>query len=104
MAEFIPVATVDEVPPGGKKVVLVEGQPIALVNLDGTIYAFQDVCTHDGGPLAQGRIVGEEIECPRHGARFSIRTGQVTRLPACEPIETYSVRVEGKMILLCLDE
>jgi 3-phenylpropionate/trans-cinnamate dioxygenase ferredoxin subunit len=103
MGRFVKVATKDELGPGEKKLVNVDGQAVALFNLDGTYYAIQDVCTHDGGPLAEGDVFGEEIECPRHGARFNICTGAVTRMPACEPVETYPVEVEGDDILISLD-
>ncbi|MFQ5893488.1 MAG: non-heme iron oxygenase ferredoxin subunit [Nitrospinota bacterium] len=103
MGEFVKVAMTDEIRPGEKKLVEVDGEPVAIFNLDGTYYAIQDVCTHDGGPLAEGEMIGEEVECPRHGARFNIRTGAVTRMPACEPVETYPVKVEGDQIFVSLD-
>lgn len=103
MGEFIKVATTDEIGPGENKVVDVNGETVAIFNLDGTYYALQDVCTHDGGPLADGELIGNEIECPRHGARFDVRTGAVTRMPACEPVETYPVKVEGDQIFVSLD-
>lgn len=103
MGKFVKVATTAEIGPGQKKLVQVDGQAVAIFNLEGEYYAIQDVCTHDGGPLAEGDIFGEEIECPRHGARFNVKTGDVTRMPACEPVETYPVKVEGKYILVDLD-
>ena len=69
MAEFFKVAKITEIPPGGKKLVEVDFVPVALFNVGGEFYAIEDICTHDGGPLAQGELEGEEIECPRHGAR-----------------------------------
>lgn len=69
---------------------------VALFNLDGAIYAIEDVCTHDGGPLVEGRVVnGCEVQCPRHGARFNIRNGTAVAFPAFEPTRSYAVRVEG---------
>ena len=103
MGEFVKVATTDEIGPGQKKVVDVDGETVAIFNLDGTYYALQDVCPHDGGPLADGELIGNEIECPRHGARFDVPTGAVTRMPACEPVEPYPVKVEGDQILVSLD-
>lgn len=103
MGEFVKVATTTEIGPGQKKLVQVDGQAVAIFNLEGEYYAVQDVCTHDGGPLAEGDVFGEEIECPRHGARFNVKTGDVTRMPACEPVETYPVKVEGEDILVDLD-
>ena len=103
MAEFVKVAEVADLPPGGKLLITVAGKPIALFNVDGTIYAIEDVCTHDGGPLVEGELEGYEIECPRHGARFDIRTGQATRMPAFEPVETYPVKVEDGHILVAIE-
>lgn len=95
MSEFVKVATVDEIPVGGSKLVEVDDIRIALFNLDGTIYAIEDVCTHDGGPLVEGSIVnGCEVMCPRHGARFDIRTGAALSFPAFEPTASYEVRIE----------
>ncbi len=95
---FVTVARVGEVPEGGVKVVRLEDQPIALFLVDGTYYALDDVCTHDGGPLAEGPLEDHVIECPRHGARFDIRTGAVLALPATAPVPAYAVKVEGDEI------
>ena len=69
---------------------------IAVCNVGGQFYAVDDVCTHDEASLEQGQVEGYEIECPRHGARFDVRTGAVTALPAVIPIETFGVRVQGE--------
>lgn len=98
--QTVEVARVDEVPEGKVKVVEADGLRIALCNYGGTIYAIDDVCTHDRGPLGQGELIGNEIECPRHGARFNITTGTATRLPAVRPVRTYPVRVDGNQILV----
>ena len=104
MEEYFEVAKTDEIGPGEKKLVEVDGEPLAIFNLGGTYYAIQDVCTHDGGPLVEGDLIGDdEIECPRHGARFNVRTGAVTRMPACEPVEAFPVKVEGDRILVSID-
>ncbi len=102
MAEFVKVASLADLPPGGKLLITVKGRPIALFNINGTVYAVEDVCTHDGGPLVEGDLDGYEVECPRHGARFDVRTGQATRMPAFEPIETYPVKIEGEDILIAV--
>jgi 3-phenylpropionate/trans-cinnamate dioxygenase ferredoxin subunit len=97
MSDFVKVATLDEIPAGASKLVEVDMVRVALFNLNGEIYAIEDVCTHDGGPLVEGRVVdGCEVQCPRHGARFDIRTGAAVRFPAFEPTKTYAVRVEGQ--------
>lgn len=95
MAEFMKVAKTDDVPAGQAKVFALDGRQIALCNVDGTFYAIDDVCTHDGGPLGEGELVGDEIECPRHGARFDVKTGRALTLPAVLPVRAYPVRVEG---------
>jgi 3-phenylpropionate/trans-cinnamate dioxygenase ferredoxin subunit len=75
-----------------------DGQRIALANVDGEYYAIDDVCTHDGGPLGEGELIGEQVECPRHGARFDVRTGKAMTLPAIFPVKSYPVRIEGDAI------
>jgi 3-phenylpropionate/trans-cinnamate dioxygenase ferredoxin subunit len=97
---FVRAAQVSDVAPGQVKVVEVEGEDVALCNVDGEIYAIADVCTHDDGPLGQGCLHGDQIECPRHGARFNVRTGQALGLPAVVPLPTFAVQVEGDDILV----
>jgi 3-phenylpropionate/trans-cinnamate dioxygenase ferredoxin subunit len=92
---FVRAANVSEVPPGRIKVVEIGDEDLALCNVDGQIYALANVCTHDGGPLGEGYLLGDQIECPRHGARFYVRDGAVKTLPAIIPIPTYEVRVEA---------
>lgn len=101
MAEFVKVATKDQVPVGSSKLIEIEYVRIALFNLDGDFYAIEDVCTHDGGPLVEGEILnGCEVMCPRHGARFDIRTGEALSFPAFEATATYEVRIDGDDILI----
>ena len=102
MSEFIKVAETSDLPPGRVKVVLVGDRRIALCNVDGQFFAIDDLCTHDGGPLDQGELQGDIIECPRHGARFNVRTGKVLALPAVKALNTYPVEVEGSEIRVAL--
>ncbi len=102
MAEFIRVAHVSQVQPGQIKTFLVNQKRILIANHQGTLFATQDVCTHDGGPLGDGELVDSEIECPRHGGRFDLKTGAVTALPPLLPIKTYPVRVQGDEIQVSL--
>ena len=95
MAGWVTVAREGEVPADQAKVFTVGARRLALCNVNGRYYAIDDVCTHDGGPLDQGELDGEEIECPRHGARFDVTTGRATCMPAVVPVKTYDVRVEG---------
>ena len=98
MSDWIEVAAVDEFPAGTSRVVDVDGTMVAVFNLDGEYYAIEDICTHDGGELASGDREGEEIVCPRHGARFNIKTGEVTAPPAYEAVATFPVRVRAGKI------
>ena len=98
MSDWVDVAPVDDFPLGGSRVVDADDVMIAVFNLDGGYYAIEDVCTHDGGELASGEIEGEEIVCPRHGARFNIKTGEVTAPPAYEAVAVFPVRVLDGMV------
>ncbi len=102
MDDFIKVASVTDLPPGGRVIVRLPEQylPVAIFNVDGELYCISDECTHDGGPVAEGDLDGYAIECPRHGARFDIRDGRVLALPAITPIDTYEVKVEGQDVLV----
>lgn len=98
MSDWVDVASAAEFPPGSRRVVSVENAQIAVFNLDGGYVAVEDVCTHDGGELASGVCEGDVIVCPRHGARFSLRTGAVLAPPAYEPIAVFPVRVVDGMV------
>ncbi len=95
MGNWLDVASVAELTPGTRRVIDMDGVAVAVFNLDGEYFAIQDICPHDGGDLANGELEGEVIICPRHGARFSIKTGTVLGPPAYEDIRTFPVRVEG---------
>ena len=98
MADWVKVAQAGDVPEGKAKVVVAQGQRLALSNVGGNYFAVQDLCTHDNGPLGEGELVGDLIECPRHGARFNVKTGQAVTLPAILPVRTFPVRVMGNEI------
>jgi 3-phenylpropionate/trans-cinnamate dioxygenase ferredoxin subunit len=89
------VASTADVPVNQCRVFALDGKSIALCNLNGEFYAVDNLCTHDNGPLGEGRIDRGTIECPRHGARFDVKTGAVKALPAVRPIKTYAVTVTG---------
>jgi 3-phenylpropionate/trans-cinnamate dioxygenase ferredoxin subunit len=91
---WIRVCAQSELLPGECKIAWDGDVPIVVYNIDGALYAIEDVCTHDGGELASGDLHGFEIECPRHGARFDVRTGAVMCPPAYEPIAAFPVKVE----------
>jgi nitrite reductase/ring-hydroxylating ferredoxin subunit len=98
MAEFVKVAKTDEVPNGQAKLVEVSGNEIAIFNVGGSYHAIDNTCTHVGGPLCEGEIVGTEVTCPWHGAVFDVTSGQVLGPPAPQPVAHYNVRVEGSDI------
>ena len=98
MSDWIVVAEADAVKPGEVRVVEVDGTAIAVFNVSGEFFALEDVCTHDGGQLTGGCIEGGEVVCPRHGARFSIRSGEALTPPAYEPTAVFPVRIEGGQI------
>ena len=90
---FRRAVAVDEVASGRSQRCTVEGRDVLVCNVGGEYYAIADVCTHDRGPLGEGRLRGFVVECPRHGARFDVRDGAVKAPPAIKPIETYPVRI-----------
>lgn len=89
------VARKSEIPAGTAQRVVADGIEILLCNVEGEIYAIEDVCTHDGAPLDQGELEGTRIVCARHGANFDVRTGEALTLPAIVPVQTFPVRIEG---------
>ena len=103
MTDFVKIATTADIPPDSVKVYELDGRQIAICNVDGTFYAIDDVCTHDDGPLAEGYLEGDELECPRHGARFDVKTGQALTLPAVMDVTSYPVQVEGDEIKVQVD-
>jgi metal-sulfur cluster biosynthetic enzyme/nitrite reductase/ring-hydroxylating ferredoxin subunit len=102
MPEFHRVADVSEIPDPGKMLVEVAGEAVALFHVDGGFYCIDDVCTHDGGPLVDGELCGYKIACPRHGAKFDIRTGAALSMPAVRPTRTHTVKVEGGGVWVAL--
>jgi 3-phenylpropionate/trans-cinnamate dioxygenase ferredoxin subunit len=90
---WLPVAPADSIPPGDYAQIEIDGTLVAVFNVAGNFYAIDDVCTHDGGELAGGAVEGDVVICPRHGARFCLRTGAALTPPAYEPVRTYQTRV-----------
>ena len=95
---FVPVAKTTEIAVGALKPVVVDGKPLLICHTADGFFAIDDTCTHDDGPLADGWLEGDAIECLRHGARFDVKTGKVLCLPAAVPIKSYPVTVEGEEI------
>ncbi len=100
--EYVTIASTDEIRNGERLIFDVAGNLIAVFNIAGRYYAIADICSHDDGPVAEGEIDGQGIECPRHGARFDLETGQALTLPAVVDIPAYPVRVEGDEIRIGL--
>ena len=88
----------DEVAPGRSRRCVIDGHAVLVCNVGGDVYAIADTCTHDHGPLGEGRLRGHFIECPRHGSRFDLHTGRPLTLPAYVPVETFPVIVEDDTI------
>ena len=98
----VDVCPLDELPPGEVKIVHAGAISVGVYNLGGELYAIEDRCSHDDGPLAEGEFDADEavVICPRHGSKFDIRTGRALTLPAYEPVDTYTVRVEAGIVKL----
>jgi 3-phenylpropionate/trans-cinnamate dioxygenase ferredoxin component len=97
----IDVCAEGEIPEGGHRLVdLGGGIEAAVFFVEGEYHAIEDLCTHDDGPLAEGELDGCQVICPRHGARFDIRTGEALSLPAYRPVEAFKVRCEAGRVLL----
>ncbi|MFA7248262.1 MAG: non-heme iron oxygenase ferredoxin subunit [Dehalococcoidia bacterium] len=90
------VAVASDVPVNEVRVVGCRGRSLALSNVDGEYYAIDNVCTHDGGPLGEGRIRNGRVICPRHGAAFDAKTGRVISLPAVKSVQAYPVTRRGE--------
>ncbi len=101
MAEFVRVASVSDVPPGKVVEVAANGKSIALCNVAGTFYALDNVCIHRGGPLGEGYLAGEKVECPWHGWRFDVKTGMTNANPGMKAA-TYEVKIEGNDVLIAV--
>jgi 3-phenylpropionate/trans-cinnamate dioxygenase ferredoxin subunit len=102
MKEFVEVARVGDLSDPGKQLIEVDERMLVLLLVDGNYYCLDDVCTHDGGPLAEGSLDGTSIICPRHGARFDVRTGKALTMPATEDTTTHDVKVQGDSVLVRL--
>lgn len=97
---MVDVASLADVPPGETLLVHVADTPVCLVNVEGTVHAIHDVCTHALESLAGGYVDGDRIECPRHGAIFSVVTGQALTPPANKPLPTFRVEIRDERVLL----
>lgn len=101
MANWIDVVADSALAEGEHLNVDIDGYAVALFKLDGQFYAIEDVCTHDGAEIASGELDGDQIVCPRHGARFCVKTGAVKCAPAYEDVATFAVRVIDHRVQIC---
>jgi len=100
--KYFKIAKAVDLPNGERLFFELDGKPIVLFSLNGEYLAIEDVCTHDQGPVGEGELDGEQIICPRHGARFDIRTGKVLSFPAVTDLKVYKVRVKDEYIEVSL--
>ncbi len=104
MSEYVKVATVEEIPPGTMKTFEMGFNRFIVAHTGEVFFALVDECSHDGAPIGDGELKDHEIVCPRHGARFDIRTGEVTAPPALVPVDCLDLKVNGNDILVRLEE
>jgi len=104
MSEFIKLATKSDIVDGGKILVEAEDRLVILSRIGDDFFCIDDVCTHDGGTLSDGEHEGCIIECPRHGAKFDIRTGKVISMPATQNTAAHEVKVDGEDILVKIND
>jgi 3-phenylpropionate/trans-cinnamate dioxygenase ferredoxin component len=95
---WLRVAPSDSIARGDYAQLEIDGALVAVFNIDGTFYAIEDTCTHDGGELAGGAVEGDVVICPRHGARFCLRTGSALTPPAYEPVRTFETRINDGFV------
>jgi nitrite reductase/ring-hydroxylating ferredoxin subunit len=98
--DFVKAAESKDIAPSSMKAVDVAGEKVCIINIEGNYYAIGNVCTHVGGPLDEGTLEGYEVECPWHGSKFDVRTGEPTKPPARQSVPTYEVMLEGNNILV----
>ncbi len=103
MPKKIKIAQTGDLSPGEGKVFEAEGQTIALFNVDGTFYAIENTCTHVGGSLGEGALIGDQVTCPLHGAQFNVVSGKVLGPPAGSDVKSFVVTVEGSDVIIELD-
>jgi 3-phenylpropionate/trans-cinnamate dioxygenase ferredoxin subunit len=104
MSDFIAAAKKSEVPDPGSMLVEIDQRLVVLIHASGSFYALDDVCTHDGGPLSEGPVSDDAIACPRHGAKFDIRTGAALTMPATQPTVAHETKVEGDQVFIRLSD
>jgi nitrite reductase/ring-hydroxylating ferredoxin subunit len=97
---FVKVAETKDIRSSTMRPIDLDGERVGIVNVDRSYYAIGNICTHLGGPLNEGKLEGYDVECPWHGSKFDVRTGELTTPPAQQPVPAYEVKVEGTSILV----
>ena len=104
MSEFVAVAKVSDIPDPGKKTLALVDRMVVLIHAGEQFFCIDDVCTHDGGPLGEGVLSDHAVACPRHGAKFDVRTGKAISFPATSGTTVHETRVEGDDVLVKLND
>jgi 3-phenylpropionate/trans-cinnamate dioxygenase ferredoxin component len=102
--EFVKVCNENEIAEGKIITVEIKERPIAIARYEEKLFAVDNICTHDGGHLGEGNVIQGQVQCPRHGARFDLKNGQVTRMPAVLGIGTYEIKVENGQVFVAIPE
>ncbi len=102
-SSFVKICDLNDLEENRTAEVEANGSRILVVRADGKVFAFENTCTHDGGSLGGREVVQGEIECPRHGAKFDVKSGEATQLPAVADIKTYEVRVENGSVYVAVE-
>ena len=103
MADFVEAALVDELPPGTSMVAKIAGKDVALFNVDGTIYAINDICAHDGSSLAAGELIGKIVRCRSHDWQYDVTTGELITAPGYG-VASFEVKIVVGKIMVAIDE
>ena len=102
MSSFIKVANTSDLKPGESKVVEVDGEQVALFNVDGEFFAISNTCLHRGGPLGEGFLEGDAVTCPWHGWKYNVKTGANLMIPN-QKVESYQIKIENNEVFVSLD-
>jgi 3-phenylpropionate/trans-cinnamate dioxygenase ferredoxin subunit len=104
MADFVKTVPVDAIPDPGRELLELGDRVVVLFHVAGQFYCIDDVCTHDGGPLSEGNLCDFAIACPRHGAKFDIRTGKALTMPATEDTGSHEVEIRDGWVWVKLSD
>jgi 3-phenylpropionate/trans-cinnamate dioxygenase ferredoxin subunit len=106
MPDFVPVGNIDDIPDPGKQLLEIDDRVVVLFHVGGQFFCIDDVCTHDGGPLGEGELEVENhaIVCPRHFAKFDIRTGKALTMPATVDTVVHDVKVEAGSVFVKIND